>query len=89
MIASVSLCCGRHCLFVAGIVVAMEGDKCRSADLPEEVHDPIPPEELEHASIGGQSIREMPIEIVRFFRGDVWNKKMLEYVADKINTHKE
>lgn len=29
MIAEVRCCCGRECLFVAGFVLAMEGDVCR------------------------------------------------------------
>ena len=84
-LADVRLCCGRHCLFVAGIVVAMEGDKCRSNDLPEEVLPPIPEEELANAWIGDKRAKDLPIDIVRLFRGDHWTPAMLEYVAKKIN----
>jgi len=84
-IAEVGLSCGRYYLSVAGIVLAMEGDKCRDASLPESVLSPIPQDELEYATIGGKPVKDLPIETVRFFRGDCWNKKMLDYVAKKIN----
>lgn len=85
IIAKVSGACGRYFLNVAGVAVAMEGDPCRDGDMPENILPPIPEEELEYATIGGQPIKDMPIDIVRFFRGDKWNKAMLEYVAGKIN----
>ncbi len=84
-IAKVLFSCGRHYLSVAGVALAMEGDKCRDGDLPEEVYEPIPEEELNRATIGGKPIRDMPMDVVRFFRGDCWTKKMLEYVAVRIN----
>jgi hypothetical protein len=84
-LAIVRCCTGRWCLFVAGIVLAVEGDKCRDGNLPESVLPPIPPEELEHAAIGGEPAKDMPVEMVRWFRGDCWNEAMLEYVAGKIN----
>jgi hypothetical protein len=84
-LAEVGFSCGRHYLSVAGIAVAMEGDKCRDGGMPEEVYDPIPPEELENATIGGKPVKDMPIKMVRFFRGDVWTKKMFDYVAGRIN----
>ncbi len=37
MIAEVLLDCGRYYLKVAGIVLAMEGDKCRDGNIPESV----------------------------------------------------
>src|SRR6266404_5519505 len=85
-IAEVLLTCGRYVLFVAGIAVGMEGDKCREASFPEELFDPIPEEELEYASIGGRPVKEIPIEVVRWFRGDNWNEQMLRYAANEINT---
>ncbi len=84
-LAEVRLSCGRQYLAVAGIAVAMEGDKCRDSSMPEEIMPQIPPEELERATIGGKRARDMPIEVVRFFRGDNWSPAMLEYVAEKIN----
>lgn len=84
-IADVVLSCGRWHLRVAGFYLATEGDKCRDGNLPEHVFDPIPPEELAQASIGGKPAGELPIDVVRFFWGDNWNEKMLRYVADGIN----
>jgi hypothetical protein len=84
-IAEVGLSTGRQYLKVAGIVIAVEGDPCRDSDLPEEVLPPIPPAELEHASIGGKPIKDLPMNLVRFFRGDNWTPEMLEYVAQRIN----
>ena len=84
MLAEVLFTCGRHYLNVAGIAVAMEGDPCREM-LPEECLEPISKEELENATIGGTPARDLPIGTVRFFRGDKWTKKMLEYAADQIN----
>jgi hypothetical protein len=84
-LAEVRFTCGRCYLSVAGIVVAMEGDQCRDGDMPNEVYDAIPDRELETASIGGEPIKDMPIEVVRFFRGSNWTEKMLEYAASKIN----
>lgn len=84
-IAEVRFACGRHYLSVAGIAVAMEGDKCRDSEFPEEVMPPIPEEELEHAMIGDKRAKDLPIEMVRWFRGDCWTEKMLEYAAQKIN----
>ena len=84
MIADVKCSCGRFYLEVAGIAVAMQGDNCR-ASLPEECLDPIPSEELEAASIGGKPAKDLPIEHVRFFRGERWTKESLEYVAGVIN----
>ena len=77
--------CGRLYLSVAGIAVAMEGDKCRDSHMPESVLPPIPEEELAQASIGGKPAKDMPLDVVRFFRGDNWNKAMLEWAADRIN----
>lgn len=82
--AEVNLSCGRYYLSVAGIVVVMEGDKCR-AELPEKVSPPIPEDELENASIGGKPAKDLPIDVVRFFRGDNWTEKMLRYAARTIN----
>lgn len=84
-LAEVRFSCGRHYLSVAGFAVAMEGDRCRDRKIPEEYWEPIPPEELAHASIGGKPASEIPIEVVRFFRGDNWNERMLRYVAERIN----
>lgn len=84
-LAEVRLSCGRLYLKVAGVIVAMQGDKCRDNELPEECYDPIPPHELERATIGDKKASELPIQLVRFFRGDCWNEAMLEYVAKKIN----
>ncbi len=54
MIAEVLLCCGRNVLYVAGLAVAMEGDKCRDGHIPEEFIPEIPKEELENSYIGGK-----------------------------------
>jgi len=72
-------------LFVAGIAVAMQGDKCRHGGFPEELLDPIPQHELESSWIGDKRASELPIDLVRHFRGDCWNENMLEYVAKVIN----
>jgi hypothetical protein len=61
---------GRQYLEVAGFALAMEGDPCRDGNIPELVLPPIPPEELEHASIGGQPAKDMRMDILRCFRGD-------------------
>lgn len=84
-LAEVNTFAGRYYLSVAGVVVAMQGDPCRDGELPEEVLDPIPQEELERATIGDKHASELPIKVVRFFRGDRWTLKMLEYVAGTIN----
>ncbi len=84
-IAEVRSSCGRHYLSVAGIVVAMEGDKCRDGGLLEEAYAAIPPEELAQASIGGKPASELPIDVVRFFRGDHWSEALLQAAADQIN----
>jgi hypothetical protein len=67
----------------------MEGDRCRDGNLPEEVMPPIPPEELEHGSIGGKPCKDLPISTIRWFRGDNWTWVMLKYIADKINETNE
>ncbi len=85
LLADVRLSCGRHYLQVAGFVLAMEGDPCREAQLPEEVYPEIPEEELAHATIGDKPANELPRDIVRFFRGVRWTPEMLRYVADVIN----
>ena len=85
MIAEVILSMGRHHLKVGGVVLATEGDKCRDSGLPEDVLDPIPADEMESASIGGKPIKDLPIDIVRFFRGENWTPRMMEWVAAKIN----
>jgi hypothetical protein len=84
-IAEVRLSCGRCYLSVAGIAVAMEGDRCRDGTLPESIMPEIPEHELANASIGGKPAAELPTEMVRFFRGDNWTSKMLRYVAARIN----
>ena len=84
-LAYVACCCGRDVLYVAGFAVAMEGDKCRDSNIPYELTDPIPEEELATATIGGQPAKNLPIDIVRMFRGERWTPAMLEYVANKIN----
>lgn len=76
--------CGRYILMVNGLALAMEGDPCRCF-LPEEILDPIPEDEMKSTSIGGVAISEMPIDVVRMFRPSRWTKKMLDYVAEKIN----
>jgi len=77
--------CGRSYLSVAGICVAIEGDRCREAELPDEVYEPIPADELATATIGGKPVAGMESRVVRFFRGSNWTDKMLEYVAEQIN----
>lgn len=84
-IAECYCCCGRECLFVCGIAVAIEGDRCRDGNFPEDVLDPIPREELESAMIGDKRAIDLPIGVVRFFRGDNWTPKMMKWAADKIN----
>jgi hypothetical protein len=84
-LADVRCCCGRDCLFVADIALAMEGDKCRTSSIPAELLPPIPEEELATATIGGKSIRGMDRKMIGFFRGDLWDRKMMQWVADKIN----
>lgn len=84
-LAEVRLSTGRFYLSVAGYVVAVEGDKCREGELPDALYDPIPDEELETATIGGQKVKGMDPAIVRVFRGSRWNRGMLEYVAAEIN----
>jgi len=83
--ATVRLSYGRLHLNVAGFTLAMEGDKCRDGTLPEEVLPPIPEEELAVVTIGDKPAKDLPISIVRWFRGDCWTKTMLEYVANEIN----
>lgn len=84
-IAEVLLSCGRYHLSVCGFAVAMEGDKCREMKLPESVLPPIPSEELAVATMGGAPASDLPLDLVRFFRGDNWTKEMLCHVADEIN----
>ncbi len=84
-LAEVRCTCGRNVLFIAGFAVAMEGDRCRDGNLPESVLPEIPREELERAMIGDKRASDVPVELVRFYRGDNWTGAMLEYVADKIN----
>lgn len=84
-LAEVRFTCGRYYLSIAGIAMAMEGDPCR-AMLPESVCDPIPAQELDTATIGDKRAKDLPIDVVRFFRGDNWTQTMMEYVAEVINT---
>lgn len=83
-LAEVRLTCGRYVLFVAGLAVAMEGDQCRQ-DLPDDVAEPIPQDELERATIGGQPCNDMPLSVVRTFRGELWRLQSLEWAATQIN----
>lgn len=83
-LAEVRFSTGRYYLSVAGIAVAMEGDNCRDV-LPEEVSEPIPEEELKRASIGDKRAKDLPLHIVRFFRGEQWRKESMEWAAEKIN----
>lgn len=84
-LAEVIYSMGRCHLQVAGIVIATQGDKCRDGSLPESVLPPIPEAELETATIGDKRAKDLPIELVRFFRGDNWTPQMIQYVADQIN----
>lgn len=84
MLARVGLACGRQYLEIAGIVVAMEGDKCRH-DLPDEIAEPIPISILERSVIGGKSCIELPLSLVRSIRGENWRPESLEWAAEKIN----
>lgn len=88
MLAEVRYYCGRAYLSVAGVTVAMEGDKCRHSDMPEEVCEPIPESELETATIGGEPVKDMLRNVVRFFRGDNWTVAGLEWAAEQINRAK-
>jgi hypothetical protein len=83
-IAEVGFSTGRCFLKVAGVIVAMEGDKCRDI-FPEEACEPIPEEELERAWIGDKRAKDVPLHMVRFFRGDNWREKSLQWAADRIN----
>lgn len=86
VLAEVRLSTGRQYLTVAGFILAMEGDPCRdSSNIPEDVLPPIPEAELASATIGGKPAKDLPIDMVRWFRGDNWTPEMLEYVAAKIN----
>jgi len=84
-LAAVSSACGRTYLEVAGITLAMEGDICRTSDIPEDIMPPIPQAELENANVGGTPATELSRELIRFFRRDYWTTEMMEYVANKIN----
>lgn len=84
-LAEVRFTCGRAVLFVADIAVAMQGDKCRHS-LPEHVAEPIPESELEIATIGDKRACDLPMEVVRFFRGDRWTVDGLKWAAERINT---
>lgn len=83
-LAEVTCCCGRLVLYVGGVAVAMEGDPCRQ-QLPVDVMELIPKEELETATIGGKPCKDMPLEVIQFFRGENWSGKSLEWAAAKIN----
>lgn len=83
-IAEVNSYCGRSVLHVAGVAVAMEGDACRH-NLPDEVAEPIPADELEHAMIGDKLAKDLPLDVVRFFRGERWRPASLKWVATVIN----
>lgn len=83
-IAEVKFSTGRHYLSVAGIAVAVEGDKCRDT-LPEEVSEPIPEDELNNAWIGDKRAKDLPLDIVRWFRGERWRPESLRWAADRIN----
>jgi hypothetical protein len=63
----------------------MKGDPCREDSLPDTVLPPIPADELARATIGGTPASELPLDVVRIFRGDNWTSEMLHYVADEIN----
>lgn len=77
-IAKVGLSCGRLYLEVSGIIVAMEGDKCRDSSIPDEYRTPMP------ESITKDNV--LSLGMIRFLYGSEWNEKMLEYVADRINS---
>lgn len=83
-LAVVGFTCGRHYLDVAGIAVAMEGDMCRQL-LPSDVAEPIPEDELKLATIGGKPCSELPLDLVRTFRGERWTPKSLQWAAGTIN----
>ncbi len=85
MTAEVVLLMGRHRLMVAGFYLASEGEPCRDGNLPESVMPPIPDEELAAAMVGDKRAADLPVRVVRFFRGDNWTPEMMRYVADKIN----
>lgn len=86
VLAEVRLSTGRQYLTVAGFVLAMEGDPCRdSSGIPESILPPISEAELARATIGGKPAKDLPIDVVHWFRGDNWTPEMLEYVATKIN----
>lgn len=84
-LAEVILSMGRCHLKVAGIVLATEGDRCRADSIPEDVLPPIPADELAGASVGGKPADTLPVDVVRFFRGDNWTPPMMGWVADRIN----
>jgi len=83
-IAEVCFSMGRSYLKVGGVIVAVEGDKCREI-LPVEAADPIPEEELAQATIGGKPAKDMPPHLIQFFRGECWREKSLEWAAKRIN----
>lgn len=83
--AKVILSCGRYVLMVGEFALAMQGDLCRTGNIPESVLPPIPEDELQTASIGGKPIRDMPVEQVRMFRPEYWTKEMLQYVCNALN----
>jgi hypothetical protein len=84
-LAEVRCSCGRYFLSVAGIAVAMEGDSCREANVPEDLWGEIPTAELAQATIGSRPAAELPTDVVRFFRGGRWNEDMLRWAAETIN----
>lgn len=87
-VATVGLSCGRYYLEIAGIAVAVEGDACRHM-LPEEAAEEISQDELDRASIGDKKASELPLDVVRFFRGQAWDGKSLRWAAKKINADHE
>ncbi len=84
-VARVRCSCGRWFLEVCGFALAVEGDPCRDVGLPESVLPPIPASELAAASIGGRPAAELPLAVVRFFRGERWTEASLRWVAAEVN----
>lgn len=88
-IAFVGLACGRQYLSVAGICVAMEGDICRSSQIPDELRerrlDTMAFDALtSRTTLKGSELENFLDRTESICTIDVWTAKNMEWVAKKI-----
>jgi hypothetical protein len=73
-------------LRVCGLSLTSTSSPCRDSSVPEEYREKIPEEELSVAVVGGSPAKDLPRDVVRFFRPENWTESGLLWATLTMNS---